>query len=133
MRAIALTENTENLELAWRATRSRYWRWTPGMIDPFGRTNTEAGWHTPPVARERIYAEPLAIRLPDLTHPATLGCLVALVREIWKDPFLYSSWGPDARRWEVLTVPSGKNECFPELIGQGATEAASWVAALENR
>jgi len=133
MRAIALTENTENLELAWRATRSRYWRWTPGMIDTFGRTNTEAGWHTPPVARERINAEPLAIRLPDLTHPATLGCLVALVREIWKDPFLYSSWGPDARRWEVLTVPSGKNEGFPELIGQGATEAASWVAALENR
>jgi len=133
MRAIALTENTENLELAWRATRSRYWRWTPGMIDTFGRTNTEAGWHTPPVARERINAEPLAIRLPDLTHPATLGCLVALVREIWKDPFLYSSWGPDARRWEVLTVPSGKNEVFPELIGQGATEAASWVAALENR
>ena len=26
--------------------------------------------------------------LPDLTDPATLGCLLALVREAWGDPYL---------------------------------------------
>jgi hypothetical protein len=65
--------------------------------------------------------------LPDLTDPATLGCLLALVRE---------AWGPDLRVfrdgvWFVEYVPPH----FPEnMYGQrtftGATEAEALVDAL---
>ena len=133
MRAVALTEDTKALELSLRAIKCRYWRWAPGMVDTFGRLNTEIGWFRPMRAHDQAQIPPLAARLPDLDHPATLGCLMALVREVWKAERLYSSWFLDAQRWEVLTVPDGQNSGFTELIGHGPTEAASWVSALENR
>ena len=133
MRAVALTEDTKALELSLRAIKCRHWRWLPGMVDTFGRLNTDAGWFRPMLARDQSQIPSSATRFPDLDHPATLGCLMALVREVWKMDRLYSSWSLDAKRWEVLTVPEGQNEGFPELIGQGPTESASWVSALENR
>jgi hypothetical protein len=59
--------------------------------------------------------------LPDLTDPATVGCLLALVREAWGDQMMFAF--PDAfpDRWTVVDVDIGHHE----------TEAAALVAALE--
>jgi len=66
--------------------------------------------------------------LPDLTDAATLGCLLALVREAWKDPALCAlrelcgDWC-----WSV-----GRGEVATALRGQAATtEAEALVMALE--
>lgn len=43
--------------------------------------------------------------VPDLTDPATLGCLLALVREVWEDPYAHVAVEPatehDAPHWFV--------------------------------
>jgi hypothetical protein len=57
------------IELARRAVTCRGWRWMPGMADCYGRRLREGDWLDP------------AAEFPDLTDPATLGCLLALVRE----------------------------------------------------
>lgn len=61
--------------------------------------------------------------LPDLTDPATLGCLLHLVREVWGDPTIYmaahsSFWIP-ARPLGVL------------MNCDAPTEAHALVAALK--
>jgi hypothetical protein len=59
--------------------------------------------------------------IPDLTDPATMGCLLALVREGWKDDD-FASYRHDTNKWRVE-------------IGTRAftsdSEAAALVAALE--
>ena len=58
--------------------------------------------------------------LPDLTDPATLGCLLALVREAWKrDLYVRRFWGT---HWGVVIG-------IHEYHGSSETEAL--VAALE--
>ena len=58
--------------------------------------------------------------LPDLTDPATLGCLLALVRKAWREPDAYIA---PADGWFV-NVRFGVHFEAP-------TEAAALVAALE--
>ncbi len=67
--------------------------------------------------------------LPDLTDPATLGCLLALVRAAWGDP---EAWvqppGQPGARWCAVAqsagVPDGR-------LFDGASEAEALVTALE--
>ena len=67
--------------------------------------------------------------LPDLTDPATLGCLLALVREAWKDPGATCapvvSGQIHLEDWEIVWYA-------PHLDREirGATEASALVAAL---
>lgn len=82
----------EQIALARRAVACKGWRWMPGMLttcdlrvvdggDEYvvghrsGPTRDGGGW----------YDGEAAGLLPDLTDPATLGCLLALVREAWQD------------------------------------------------
>jgi hypothetical protein len=62
--------------------------------------------------------------LPDLTDPATLGCLLALVREAWNDQRAYirASFG-----WEHIT-----DYCVEKWPPGGETEAEALVAALKS-
>ena len=71
--------NDEMIALARRAVACKGWRWMPGMLASM--PNGVIGC--------RVAEGTLAIdhyMLPDLTDPATLGCLLALVREAYRDP-----------------------------------------------
>jgi hypothetical protein len=60
--------------------------------------------------------------LPDLTDPATVGCLLALVREAWGDSAAHA-------------VPDGDWHIYGDMpeteYAIGDTEAEALVAALE--
>jgi hypothetical protein len=63
--------------------------------------------------------------VPDFTDPATVGCLLAAVREAWACPTLSAAWcfvphpGGD---WFVPRIPAD---------AYGGTEADALIAALE--
>ena len=61
--------------------------------------------------------------LPDLTDPATLGCLLALVREAWGKPHAYVEY---SNKWKVAFYCEVGTRAF-----SSTTEAAALVAALE--
>ena len=114
------TEQLENFEeLGRRAVACPRWRWMPGMlaIMPARRTTTarvsDVGWCSDESDR------------PDLTDPATLGCLLALVREVWGDPSVGIFRSALGQEWCVL-IQKGGLQGF-----HATTEAAALVAALE--
>lgn len=114
-------------DLAQRAVACKHWRWLPGMLttdrlrvvraDPDGYV---LGWST------GGYVWALnADALPGLTDPATLGCLLALVREARQE----STWLPtcldaEDEAW-VVEPPSRNRQTRHESY------AAVLVAALE--
>jgi hypothetical protein len=61
--------------------------------------------------------------VPDLTDPATLGCLLALVREAWRDPKVHVLYVEGLYRWECADRHN--------VHGSGMTEAEALVDALE--
>jgi hypothetical protein len=119
------TEPLENLEdLARRAVACKRWRWMPGMryqvSGTVGRlTDSQCKGKLPLVAEAR----------PDLTDPATLGCLLALVREAHGAPAAYFM-GSVNNQWVVhhFTEPEAY---WKSLTKWQPTEAAALVAALE--
>lgn len=102
-----------NIELVRRALACKHWRWMPGM-----RTVRDDGhgFHIGcTVAASKVKPE----WLPDLTDPATLGCLLALVREICGDSEMHLTLGGAGWVWlsgesrvanVVLDIPAGKTE-----------------------
>lgn len=73
---------------------------------------------------------PRECTIPDLTDPATVGCLLSLVREAWDDPGAYSMryLPPECNfRWLVCSGPHYK----PTIQSHGDTEAEALVVALE--
>jgi hypothetical protein len=111
----------EMIALSRRAVACKGWRWMPGML-----------WVVSRVAPLEDYAgrivegarrAPDGPGLPDLTDPATLGCLLARVREARGDPHAYLAPGPG---WYV---GSGTRNA---VYGEGATEAEALVVALER-
>jgi len=61
-------------------------------------------------------------RIPDLSDPATLGCLLALVREALGDPAAHCE--------QLFTGDWAAFDQAGSLVAKGATEAAALVAAL---
>lgn len=107
-----------NEDLARRAMASKHWRWLPGMLA------ADTG------LRLDEMTDDWEAEVPDLDDPATLGCLLALVREAWDDRYVYlepaDSGGPVG--WLVMMgwIPETATVC-----SDGSTEAAALVAALE--
>jgi hypothetical protein len=74
-----------------------------------------------------------AMHIPDLGDPATLGCLLALVREAHRDPMASANRGkytPDMVYVDLYHVD--QNGPCRGVAGFGLTEAQALVHALEN-
>jgi len=112
------------IELGRRAVACKGWRWMPGML-ALDSTAEEHPARVIDARRSVVYEETdgaiheaVVSRsdVPDLTDPATLGCLLALVREAKDDPC-----------WQVLCLG---DDAWSIESGDYPTEAAALVAAL---
>ena len=133
----------EQTALAHRAVACKGWRWLPGMrtTDAMRVIHDETAFPGRPCAiREGSWVDtspprPLGDALPDLTDSATLGCLLALVREAWSSPralVRLSANGKSFHVFDVDRVTTGGNWaawlCGDRIL---QTEAEALVAALE--
>lgn len=109
---------------ARRAVACKGWRWMPGMrwIDQGSGTEGRieddedaATWTSLPEGE-----------LPDLSEPATLGCLLALVREAWGDVQITMTYSPCNGWWNLYF---DEHPDRVEFVGLSLAEAL--VAALE--
>ena len=101
------------IQLGLRAMACKHWRWMPGML-------STTGVRILGISSEKITAEDI----PDFRDPATVGCLLALVREAWEDETM------------CCESPSIKDGCWTVACTLGVvldapTEAEALVAALE--
>ena len=131
---------SDKIELARRAVACKGWRWMPGMatvqgervvlMDDDGTLRLAAPWGgTVGVTAVRSFFDSSGACLPDLTDPATLGCLLALVREAWGMPTgITVSYSSDEGLWGV----SWSGSTHGGWCGRGTTEAEAFVAALES-
>jgi hypothetical protein len=120
--------------LAQRATSCPHWRWLPGMLTLQHGRVCGSGFLVIEGADElgspfvdcADTVDDWPACLPDLSDPATLGCLLALVRESLGDPWIRVE--PGSRGWYCIhsRPPSGGG-----IPGNGETEAEALVAALE--
>lgn len=125
---------SDAMDVARRAVACRRWRWMSGMLSVMpgvdvGRVLLVGDWVHVSWDSELPAAlcGPGEI-LPDLTDPATLGCLLALVREAWNDPRLrteHDSTYGDSYGWRVM---GGDDD---EKSSRCITEAWALVYALE--
>lgn len=121
--------------LGKRLVACRHFRPLRGMLDMQGRT-----WDT-----SLLWRWNSACDVPDLRDPATLGCVLALVREAWRCPTVYVRQGTTRRvsdgvlAWEVCDLWLDAVAC--RVLGvdrEGSvgswghgSEAEALVAALE--
>jgi hypothetical protein len=135
----------EQIALARRAVACKGWRWMGGMLrvspvlekaffdfhpdvmptervlDQHPSTDADKRWSNATNAWVQL--------LPDLTDPATLGCLLALVREACGDDEAYAiPWHDEDGGWTVCV----REEDRSVNVSEGDTEAEALVAALED-
>jgi hypothetical protein len=121
---------TNATELAKRAVACKAWKWVPGMMSNWGRVLWVDDSHAF-IWEQAVTLGPMPKdAVPDLGDPATIGCLLALVREHWGDhgthaKRIYRSGGTE--RW-ICTSP---NVRYHLLRVDGDTEAEVLVKALE--
>jgi hypothetical protein len=120
----------EAIALGRRAVACKGWRWMPGSrVRADGRAVTGRV-----LADDENYTggtQPADLRgeVPDLDDPATLGCLLALVREAWADPF-WTTYRV-AGKWDAHGYGGGTLTAYAIERGMGfATEAEALVWAL---
>lgn len=117
-----------NETLARRAVACRKWSWQPGMLAQTAASEVpdlrylDGGCWWDIECEEVRLSEP-DDPLPDLTDPATIGCLLALVREVWPD----ATTQIDSGKWWIADRVGNNIGRFPTQI----TEPAALVAALE--
>ena len=123
-------------DLARRAVACPRWRWMPGML-ALDSCNEEHPARVIDGRRSAVYEdtdgathEGVVSRsdVPDLTDPATLGCLLALVREAWGDPCICTAVDNTSAGWWVDGWTAARPQVPSDLH---PTEAAALVAALE--
>jgi hypothetical protein len=115
--------------LARRAIACPRWRWMPGMVTTYGQriARVDADGYTVAYQRGGHLQMVEADALPDLADPATLGCLLALVRDAWGDDTISMAWA--AGGWYVVQRVLRAMEALRWI--DTATEAEALVTALE--
>jgi hypothetical protein len=108
-------------ELGRRAVACKHFYWVQGMLSSHGR---RVGVWIPGTVCGSSEPEPV---WPDLDDPATLGCLLYLVREAWGAERASAWWGEANKEW-VADV-RGRDDRGPVFVKD--TEAEALVAALE--
>lgn len=123
------------MTLEQRAVACARWRWVEGMLAVKhglrSRVSAEYRGHLHQPAAVTAWRSD---SVPDLADPATLGCLLALVREAHGGvgSVVYLPRDGAIRLWRVVTYAHGAEWLTPSrLLGEGATEAEALVAALE--
>jgi hypothetical protein len=110
-------------DLANRAISCQHWRWIEGMLSNEGRVTYISDGRVMALG-SGPYEHDIGISaLPDLDDPATLGCLLALIRGVFKDPdscCLLEFNGS----WQVFAHDSKISDC--------KTEIEALVSALES-
>lgn len=120
--------------------------WLPGMrvhgtapASPIGTVTgyasrraggLDVSWDGGTIDREAV----ASALTPDTSWPATLGCLLALLREAAGDPTAEVSWvrhsDVDLPRWFARCEDPASGACTRWLAGPCETEAAAIAAAL---
>ena len=107
-------------------TRRLWWRWMAGMVDDCGArvVGVDGPWAlvTSGVHGADVYMALASSLRPNTTDPATLGCLLALARELWSSPRACTGTFPHYQGldWYVSDLP----------CGVGPTRASSEWSAL---
>ena len=121
------------IKLGKRAVACKGWRWMPGMSNSSGEVIDCLDVETGKAYCGEWDADITA--LPDFQDPATLGCLLALVREAWRCVVITS---PDydedevgCQGWHVTGWRAVETVRWLP-IGVGGNEAEALVAALEG-
>lgn len=115
--------NPEMIELAKRVVACKGWRWMPGMRWLSDEDHGRLDDFQPEYMGRPTHA------LPDLSDPATLGCLLALLREAWGMPTgITVGYSDDEALWGV----SWSGATHGGWCGRGKTEAEALVVALEG-
>ena len=136
----------DKVELGRRVVACKGWRWMPGMatvqgervvlMDDDGTLGLAAPWGgTVGVTAVRSFFDSSGACLPDFSDPATLGCLLALVRESEGCAVITSpDYDEDETGCQGLNVTGWRAietvRWMP--VGEGATEAEALEDALEG-
>ena len=124
-----------NEELARRVVACEHWRWMPGMLPLVVDEDGDC------VACDRVWRKQGGKLVfprgatPDLTDPATLGCLLALVRQAWRDVGIAAVVArydhENGYQWRVVHGHHHGSTFMAMSQKMYLTEAAALVAALE--
>jgi len=101
-------------ELSKRAVACKGWRWMRGMLakDTGLRLDEETDdWEG---------------EVPDLSDPATLGCLLALVREVKADPSIHIRPAVSGKWWVVSKIKDGRVDSLRSCFKSEA-DALVWL------
>ena len=117
--------------IAKQAAACKHWRWMPGMLARFDQLSL--CFRCPKRLRDvpKYLALDPEAAWPDLTDPATLGCLLALVREAWSEPGVSVWYDRRVGLWSWMADGCLHSVHRPSDEDGYDTEAEALVAALE--